>query len=294
MKRYRPRLFIDSVCPVDWAHPLNRGLLGLWMDPGQALPGWRGGATLRDLVRGGRTPHDGTLTNGPTWGGPRGRPGGRGSLSFDGTDDRLVIPAVKAWAVGDFYVSFWINLLAAASQFDTILSTYFDSATAQYLIVSFRNSSTTLNLLGNAASGSSGCNLDAPAASTVGAWEFWAFGRRGGIPIVSRNGAPAVVGAAMTGDASSDHVISVMDDGAAGRCPNALLDDLRIGDSAPTDEFLAALYDQSRRGHPDTLRWLSPRSWFITSTPPPVGQTFNAAWAVRSNVYLGPLVGGIL
>jgi hypothetical protein len=75
--------FIDTACPVDWAHPLNRGLVADWTI--LPIPGWRGGLTLRDLVRGGRRPNDGTLTAGPTWGGAKGRPGGFGSLNTNGT-----------------------------------------------------------------------------------------------------------------------------------------------------------------------------------------------------------------
>lgn len=68
---------IDTRNPVDWRHPLNRGLRGAWLSIPAA--GWAGGNTLRDLVR--RNPA--TTTNGPSWVGGR---GGFGALSFNGVN----------------------------------------------------------------------------------------------------------------------------------------------------------------------------------------------------------------
>lgn len=99
--------FVDPAMPLDWSHPLNRGLVSRW----KVIPnsGWRGGLTFRDLVRGGKKPNDGTLTNGPTWVGG-GRRGGYGALSFDGTDDYGAAPANITGF--DLYesVSCWVRL----------------------------------------------------------------------------------------------------------------------------------------------------------------------------------------
>ncbi len=56
---------LDVRCPIDWQHPLNRGLVSEWAVP--PLSGWRGGNTLRDLVRGAKPANDGTLNGGVTW-----------------------------------------------------------------------------------------------------------------------------------------------------------------------------------------------------------------------------------
>jgi hypothetical protein len=70
---------LDPTCPIEWSHPLNRGLVAEWaVTP---LSGWRGGNTLRDLVRGAKNPHDGTLTGGPTWS-SQSPPGRSGSISL--------------------------------------------------------------------------------------------------------------------------------------------------------------------------------------------------------------------
>src|SRR6185437_5647427 len=47
---------LDARCPIEWSHPLNRGLEANWAVP--PLSGWRGALVLRDLVRGGKAPND--------------------------------------------------------------------------------------------------------------------------------------------------------------------------------------------------------------------------------------------
>jgi hypothetical protein len=97
---------IDPACPLDWNHPLNRGLVSRW----KVIPnsGWRGGLTFRDLARGGKKPNDGTLTNGPTWvgGGRRGR---YGAISTDGSDDTIIItePGINSGST-DYVFSIWV------------------------------------------------------------------------------------------------------------------------------------------------------------------------------------------
>jgi len=72
---------VNVASPVNWAAPLNRGLLSWWMN----LPSgqWGRGTLMRDLCR----QQDATLTNGAGWAGPIGRRGGYGSFLFDGTND---------------------------------------------------------------------------------------------------------------------------------------------------------------------------------------------------------------
>jgi hypothetical protein len=74
--------------PINWAHPLNRGLVSWWL----TLPGAYGRAfKWFDLCN----RNHGTLTNmdpGTDWVGPQGRRGGWGALSFDGTDDSVQMP----------------------------------------------------------------------------------------------------------------------------------------------------------------------------------------------------------
>jgi hypothetical protein len=72
---------INPGSAVNCASPLNRGLVSWWLHLPNRLGG--GGNTFRDLMR----RNHGTLTNGPTWNGPRGRPGGFGSIGLVPSDD---------------------------------------------------------------------------------------------------------------------------------------------------------------------------------------------------------------
>jgi hypothetical protein len=83
--------YLDPSCPLDWAHPTNVGLLADWtVSP---LSGWRGGATLRDLVRGKRRVNDGALASGVTWGGGVARNGGYGCTTYDNNSaHRIDVP----------------------------------------------------------------------------------------------------------------------------------------------------------------------------------------------------------
>lgn len=91
--------------PVNWSHPLNRGLVSWWL----ALPGgWGRGMQFRDLCG----KNHGTLTNGPAWSSAMGRPGGWGSLKFDGSDDYVQVAAHASLNSSVGTIAFWIKLLA--------------------------------------------------------------------------------------------------------------------------------------------------------------------------------------
>lgn len=96
----------ETVCigdAVNWESSLNRGLVSWWL----ALPDQQRGNVFRDLC--GR--NHGTLTNGPTWQGARGRPGGFGSLELDGSNDYVSVPTTSAiTSITDkFTVAFWVR-----------------------------------------------------------------------------------------------------------------------------------------------------------------------------------------
>lgn len=92
--------------PVNWSHPLNRGRLAWWLP----LPWWSGGIRLQDLC--GKA--HGTLTDGPTWSGRRGRPGALApELQFDGTNDYVLTSNLDTGSV--FTLAFWARNEATSS-----------------------------------------------------------------------------------------------------------------------------------------------------------------------------------
>lgn len=89
--------------PINWASPLDRGLVSRW----QVVPWYASGPRWIDLA--GR--NHGTLTNGPTWDGARGRQGGYGSIKFDGSNDYVALSRrvqVSAFTLGSTYAA-WIR-----------------------------------------------------------------------------------------------------------------------------------------------------------------------------------------
>lgn len=88
---------VDPACPIDWSHPVNRGLVAAWQAPPNS--GWGGGATLRDLTKTG-TQQRGTLTNGAAWTAAGGGGPGRRAFSPDGTNDYIGITPVNLPDIG--------------------------------------------------------------------------------------------------------------------------------------------------------------------------------------------------
>lgn len=90
---------IDLQSPVDFTHPDARGLMCWWL----VLPGLNGGLRWTELVRGA----SGVLTGGPYFTGSV-RPGGYGQVSFDGSDDRVVIANKYPLIGGAETISVWV------------------------------------------------------------------------------------------------------------------------------------------------------------------------------------------
>jgi len=79
---------INMVSPVNWAHPLNRGLVGWWL----VMPGISSGSRFTDLTNPGNSGNHGALfgMSNTNWLGSS-RSGSYGELDFDGNDQWVVI-----------------------------------------------------------------------------------------------------------------------------------------------------------------------------------------------------------
>jgi hypothetical protein len=252
-----PGAFVDPACPINWDHPLNLGLVGDWT----IIPnsGWSRGNTLRDLVRGGKNPHDGTLTNGPTW---VGGPNGFGAVKHDGSDDATVTasPAIS----GALTLAALVRLTANG------LFTFFvgDSGDFKGLRVP---SGTTPSI----------CDGVGDISSSVSIGNNWALV----VGTLDGTTARIYVNGAQTGSAAS----AVTGIGAnlafgARTSGGAQAQACEIGMTAAWNRALsssdvAALYQESRRGNPERFRWVSTRAG---STP--ADQPVNTAnvWLLRA------------
>ena len=95
---------LDVTCPVEWGHPLNRGLVEEWSAVPKAA-GWRGGP-FRSMLRGAKFTHDGTLT-GCTWGRS---PDGLAAINVpSGSNYISTTFQIQTYAPADGSIIWWYN-----------------------------------------------------------------------------------------------------------------------------------------------------------------------------------------
>ena len=100
---FDPSHTINMAQPINWQHPLNRGLISRW----KVLPLSSHGTTWRDIC--GR--HQAALTNTPTWQGPLGRPNSTGSLLLNGSTQRGRVTNTPLLNPSTITVSAWIKVI---------------------------------------------------------------------------------------------------------------------------------------------------------------------------------------
>jgi hypothetical protein len=275
--------YLDIGNPVS-AHPLNDKLVSWWM----TLPGWQGYKFL-DL----KGANHGTLTNGPSWGGG-GRPGGFGALSLDGTDDYVNFgdqPAFEFASGQSFSLSLWFKGTASTTQrglltkgYDTIFVTddrpwyllrWNASNTSGALDVFLRDVGGTNSIVQTATNLTDNgwhhaCVAHDAAAATL---TLYTDGRQNGTPATS-------VPAAAYGTNGSQLILGTH----ANSYFAGPVDDFRVHSRALSASEAYALYEDSARGHPLTLRRFSRRVWSFgtvsgpsVTNPSPVTSTASVA-----------------
>jgi len=264
----QPGIAVDVCQPLNMAHPLNRGIVAKWL----ILPNgqWSRGTKLYDLVSRGHS-NIGTLTNGPTWAGSRGRPGGWGSLGFDGTDDRADLPNCSTFlrataAASSATLTAWIRSTAASASDNRILSFTRDGGNTECAILAFRSTTKISAFARDAATGL--IQVDSSGSGyNDGAWHHiaWSIGPPNATLYV--DGVPA-------GTSSSVGAAATFNWGAfpARIGANAVgtavffggnLDDVSIYSRALSATEILALCRESSAGYPECLRWLGRRSYFV-------------------------------
>lgn len=247
-------------------HPLNYGLIGWWA----AMPfgPYMGGARLLDLL--GLT--HGTLTNGPAWAGSMGRTGGRGSVSFDGTNDYalatlplLSMPVtIMCWARPN-------TTLAGNGSAVSVVN----GDLSQYCTLSFRTTSDATRVW--ALTRTAGPTFAQAATSTSYAPAAW--NHVAGVFTSSTSRAAFLNGGNKGTDTTSNNPGGFVN-GYVGTLNNVSsffpgsVDDVRVYTRALSDAEVFAAYEQSLKGHPDTLRWMTRRAWFLGDTGGGGGATY--------------------
>lgn len=251
--------------PVNRAHPLNRGLAAWWL---AGLRPYGGGGRWYDLTR--AAAHTGTLVGGPAWVGG-GRPGGSGAVRAVAGSERIEAAgaAVPTGAAAPWTISFWHRTRAFVS-----LSQVFgfgpqlpaDVNGAHRYVLQYLNN---YYFWGASADWDTGIAWDVDDA-----WHHAAFVcdgsnlyfHRDGVQRATRTGLPPGLVTAGT------YVTAFGRHPSGTSSPNCDLDDCFIWSRALSAAEAWAWYDQSRRGHPDTLRHLPRRRSFAASVgAPPAG-----------------------
>jgi hypothetical protein len=233
---------IDIGQPVNRGCPLNYGLVSWWL----AMPHRWNGNTFFDIAG---TNH-GTLTNGPTWGGALGRPGGTGSLSgngsVNGVPTALSIPNTAYTMMG------WIRM-NGTGDYPVLMSSH----GANWTAIRFFGGSTRLNLLHCDAVD---LNVDVADALTTGVWYHVAQTWNGATAKLYINGVEKLSG---NSAAVPTGTIDIGYDSSSGiRKLNANYDSLSVHNRGLSASEVLWSLDDSRRGYPLTLNRVSPLTVF--------------------------------
>ena len=123
-------LGLDYGTPINWAHPLNRGLVERW----QALPGQRGSGSLMGLTR--EQGRAGVLTNmdpATDWLADRHSQGAFSSLYVDGNTEYLDCGDVGVDVTGPLTISAWLKADFAMTN-NPILGRYTETGPKGYVL----------------------------------------------------------------------------------------------------------------------------------------------------------------
>lgn len=229
--------------PINWSHPLNRGLVGWWL----ALPNWNRGYTWRDLC--GRS--HGTLTNmdaGTDW---VTSTRGFGAVDFDGTNDRVA--TTLGYAVSPLSATAWIypRTFGGVSK-----GRIFDANQGIWFIDNSGDGGLAFNTMMYVANGANTGTFSPANIITANVWQHVALTYDGttaqhyvnGINVGSQS-PPA--GSAATGLNIGGRSID------NNRNFDGMIDDVRIFDYVMSPETVQGIYVDSLAGYAKTLNRIS-------------------------------------
>lgn len=245
-------------------HPLNAGLVAWWLP----LPNNSGGYQLHDL----KGKFTGALTGfgaaGAATSGWADGDGGLRSIRFDGSDDHILGSAALTTATDNLYVEVACRP-ATLPQSGHLISVGDGGGSANGFGVgihgtSFGNSGSRLTLLLPGVAWRN-FSYSFPAANewyhvvvgrAAGTWRAWVNGTLDATTFSDSIGAPASLWA----------VGSRRWSGGIGNYFGGHVSHARLATVAPTTDLAFGLYDQARRGHPNTLRRWTSRAWVTGGT----------------------------
>lgn len=262
---------VDWSEPVNWQWPGHRNLQSWFLSHPGGCTGW-GSTRWRDLVG----KNHGTVTNiasPPTstsgWATARGRPGGAGSMRFDGTNDRIVCSSYPLTGA-PMGVSGWVNL--PSGPVGTVWCSHDSGVNNGWRVVDITASSLRF-ILGAVA------NYDFSSLTPATGWNFFAVSWDGSN--VTGWLKTASVGLksqtlATSSISGTPNTFAIANNGS-GSPLIGWADDVRVFKSSLTDAQVRAIYDDSIRGYPDSLSRFPIEQWFA-DTPAAGGSTPYWSW----------------
>jgi len=236
---------------VNWDCSLARGLVSWWI----ALPDQQRGLYWRDLCGRNHGTLDSTMTPAADWRSALGRPGGWGCLDFDSVTNEVVVSN----RVTQFpcTIAAWVRLNTTPSVFhDNYYS--FDSGSNNGYRLSLDTSNRLCFTLGGVAA-----YIFTTLTATAGEWCFTAATVTGSggtaTGYLNTKSESSAIGT-MIGSPNqvSFGGITWGDDFGL----NGQMDDVFAYDRALSASEVLALYNDSRRGHPEMLNWIRP-TWYL-------------------------------
>ncbi len=255
---------------VNRAAPLNRGLVGWWMNLPNRLGG--GGSAFRDLL--GR--YHGTIS-GALWDG-RKVPGGFGCLRLDGADDYVgFTPFALPTTAGTISLK-WCPLETVTGSEHPIFEAQLGSPVRVFQIIPHLSS---LLIAGWYNNGDDDRIITANPSYTTGQWyRFTVSWTNGGATNAYLDntsiGSTATLTATWDTSTATTMRFGWDDSPSYG---NFLLDDIRIYDRVVSP---AVIDLASRGGYRNELNWQSRPVWASQA----VGGTFNPAWSSNQRPYI--------
>lgn len=258
---------VDWQDPVNWDSPLNRGLVSWWL--AGENPYW-GGSLFRDLCQ----RNHGTLTNGPTWQGASGRPGGWGSLSFDGNNDCVTVSNTASLeGMPTLTIAVWARQISGgAGSFGRLIE---KNGTGVYVMLYHSINNTYEGYVnGTIVSSASG-------SAVLNKWQHVTMVYDGANIQLYVDGNPSGSAAALTGSvATNGNDVLIGNRPSLDRGFDGNIDNLKIYARALSASEVSALHHDSRTYCPSTLKYRRRTLIFDAGGGAP---SFKSAWARNAN-----------
>lgn len=264
---------IDNLCPVNWLHPVNRGLKAWYL----TLPGLTGGSRWMDVTKMGTSGNHGILTGTPTWSGLTGRPGGLGSVYFNGTTDFITIPRIIT--AYPFTLSCWFRTAAAATTY-TLISICDTNTSLVYWSLFFRNGSP--NTVSFDTRNGAGPEIISAGVLQANVWyHVCAAAHSSTDKRLFINGKLEVTGTTdITPVGIDNNRIGVFVRTTTTLYHHGLMDSVRISNIPLSDAQVKEEYEESRQSCPNLLNWIASPVLLASAESPAVYLAPNYSYVI--------------